>query len=213
MIKRSTWIILGIFIVLIAVAIYLQNQPQEASDVLEPTIDLSILKEVTPIYKLDEDEFITNLRLTDIMDNEIQFLRSEDTEIGWTMIVTDTEISVDIVAFENSISQLNSLTSDADLDPGTDRSAIGLSEPLHQIFIETNKGASYQVDIGSPTITGNGYYVSVNGDQPLVVNKFIIDALTGYVEAPPYQPTPTPVFTPTIENTEGDIDVELTPQP
>ncbi|NIT57022.1 MAG: hypothetical protein GWN00_12545, partial [Aliifodinibius sp.] len=61
-------------------------------------------------------------------------------EIGWTMIVSDTEQAVDAAVVENGISRLRSLTSEAELEESTDLDAVGLENPSYQITVGTDQG-------------------------------------------------------------------------
>lgn len=210
MIKRSTWIIFGVFLALVALAIFLNSRPEFGGGEATPTADLSLLTEVQPIFNLEEEKII-DVTITDSVGEEIGF--SWNTEIGWTMIVSDTEQAVDAAVLENSISRLRSLTSDAELEESTDLGAVGLENPSYQITVGTDQGDTYQIDIGSTTITGGGYYVTVNDGRPQIVDKLTIDTFTGFLLDPPYQPTPTPEATQTLEPSPGDGEGEESTEP
>lgn len=195
MIKRSTWIVLAIFLILIALAIYLQNRPESEEPELTATSGLSDLTEVEPLFEVEEAESISSISVVDAQGREIAF--DQEAELGWTMVVSDTQEAVDTTAFDRSVASLRTLTSSAELDPETELSAVGLEQPSYSLTVETDQGDTYEIAVGAETITGNQYYVSVNDGAPLVVDKFTLDTFFGYLANPPYQPTPTPELTPT----------------
>ncbi|NIS45933.1 MAG: hypothetical protein GWN00_12540, partial [Aliifodinibius sp.] len=78
MIKRSTWIIFGVFLALVALAIFLNIRPEFGGGEATPTADLSVLTEVQPVFSLEEEEKITDVTITDFVGEEIVF--NWDTE-------------------------------------------------------------------------------------------------------------------------------------
>jgi hypothetical protein len=76
------------------------------------------------------------------------------------------------------------------------------STPAHVITVKNDQGKQTEIKVGKETPTGDGYYVQVDSNTPVVVNKGSIDTLVEQMSlsnlAPP--PTSTPGVTPTLSS-------------
>lgn len=77
---------------------------------------------------------------------------------------------------------------------------IGLTNPRYTLIGTASDGKVFRVDVGAKSISTPGYFVLVNGDQSTVyqVPADMIDSLVNLINDPPYMPSPTMTFTPSV---------------
>ena len=193
MIRRNTWIALGVLVVLLAVAYYLpQTKGAEDAEEALPTSP--------PSQALLEARFDRMVGL-EIEDNPGQRVRFTLVEGAWTLAEPEVEEDqMDLGQINSAVNQVASLqvvtTLESDLVPAL----IGLEEPAYTITLTFDDDQEIVIIVGAETTTGSGYYVQVVGDPAKVVSKFSLETLLGLVGDPPILPTPT-------------AEVEATPQP
>lgn len=210
--RRSTVIILILFLVAIGAYYYLQNRPQTeepADDITtqEPTNEISYLFDAT-------DGLPTSIRIEAKTGGTVEV--SRDTENVWKLIQPD-EAAADQGMAEAAASQVTTIRiqdrlSDIDLD------ILGLEAPEYVLFVKFTSGVERKVDIGVITPSGSGYYVRNEDGEILIASKDALDALLNMLTTPPYLETPTP--SPTATETpvpsptpEAAATETATPQP
>jgi hypothetical protein len=182
MIKRNTWILLGIFVFVLAFAIYYQNAPKKAAVSATPTPG------TTAVFQNVDEKSINTLRIEDTSGKAVALGR--DSTGVW--VVTEPKGGpTDVTQAETAVSQLLALQNIASLDPSSDLGIFGLSKPSYTVTITMNGGAKYVLLIGDVTPTQNGYYVRLNQGSPDIVNKDSVDAMLGMLTKPPFVATPT----------------------
>ena len=182
MIRRSTWIFLGIFAVLVAAAFiwqrYAKKEPTEAT----PTTGQDIL--------LNLESPITSLRIEGVETQIVELVRDEQDQLKLSIPEgeeTDTE------AVDSAIGQLSTLSVLSSFEQAPDLGAIGLVVPLYRISIKLENGQQIVLNVGKLTPTGSGYYVQKDdGEGVYVVSKYSLDSLLDLAKNPPVKPTPTP---------------------
>jgi hypothetical protein len=194
MIKRSTWILLGIFGVVLAFAIYYQYSPRKA------VVNATSTPGTTVLFNNVDEKSISTLRVEDINGKAVALGR--DTAGVWA--VTEPKGGpTDVAQAEMAVSQLLELASTASLDPSSDLGIFGLSKASYTITITMNGGEKYVLLIGDVTPTQNGYYARLDQEPPDIVNKTSIDALLGLLAHPPFLVTSTSEIT--ITPTAGTV--------
>ncbi len=182
MIKRNTWILLGIFVIVLAFAFYYQNSPKKTVISATPTSG------TTELFKSVDEKSISTLRIEDA-NGKVVALGRDSTGV-W--VVTEPKGGpTDVTQAETAVSQLLALQSIASLDPTSDLGIFGLGKPSYMVTISMNGGQKYVLSIGDVTPTQNGYYVRLNQGAPDLVNKDSIDAMLGMLAKPPFVATPT----------------------
>jgi hypothetical protein len=188
MIRRSTWILLAIFLLVLAGAWgfrrYQAGRPAQATSTPSTETLLSI-----------EANTLANLRIED--DQGKVLVLGRDVEGLWTIVEPQSEWLTDSAGVESGISQLLSLQSQFTLEMPDDLAKYGLLQPAYQITINLNGGEKHVLLVGSEAPAVSGYYVQLDGGAPRVVSKFSLDPVINMVEKPPYQATETPL--PTLE--------------
>ncbi len=182
MIKRNTWILLGIFVIVLAFAIYYQNTPKKAA------VSATATPGTTALFNNVDEKSISTLRVEDTSGKAVALGR--DSTGVWAVTEPKGGLT-DVTQAETAVSQLLALQSIAALDPTSDLGIFGLGKPSYTVTITMNGGQKYILLIGDITPTQNGYYVRLNQQAPDIVNKDSVDAMLGMLANPPFVATPT----------------------
>jgi hypothetical protein len=197
MIRRTTWVVLAIFVALVAVLIFWQRSKENAP--AEPTS--------TPAQEslFDPNTNIIYLRLEKVGGPIVEMKLGDDGI--WELTLPKAE-KTDVGAIESAVTQLLSLRILTTLytNPGLD--TIGLASPADRISVGLDDGSQMVINVGASTPTGSGYYVLISGRPLYVLNKSGLDSVLKLIDSPPIELTPTPEATPT---TEGEILPTATP--
>ena len=181
--KRSTWIVLVIFLALVGLLFYLKQNKPAASEEAEAT-------PAPPVEYLfnENDGLPTHI---EIMSNIGDQVSIERNDAGEWVLIQPIETEANQGSAEAAASQLTSLriVSKPEVAPVD----AGLVQPSYTMKVELTGGTVKTVRIGDLTPTESGYYTSVDGsDSVLIVSKTGLDALLTMVTSPPYANTPTP---------------------
>lgn len=183
MIRRNTWIILAIFVVLLGGLLYLQKNPLSVSDsetTPTPTMMVSLLPETvtsqmnTITYKLNG--------MTFVLKKDEQGNWSTNAEQGETLS-SDNASTIPQLLSEAYILQYLSSEPDA--------KSTGLDSPQVEITISNGDTILTTLRVGNPTPTDSGYYVQLGSDPPLVSPKSSISPLLSITPVMGTE-TPTP---------------------
>ena len=181
--KRSTWIVLVIFLALVGLTVYL-NQNQLPADETE----------VTPTETVEYLFSATN-GLPSSIDIEARTggqVAIERNEAGQWVLKQPIEAEANQGSAEAAASQLSALRIISRPEVALDEA--GLVGPSYVMTVKLTGGKVAVVRIGDLTPTSSGYYTNVNGsDEVLIVGKTGLDALLTMVTSPPFLDSPTPV--------------------
>lgn len=192
MVRRSTWIVLVVFILLAAAAI-LWPRLQKDDEALEATPTVAPVQPL--IYEVGSQE-IRWIRFADAAGNLVEVERPS-AEDDWVMVGESGEIS-DSVRISSVAGQLLAIraTRTFDTDMGVD--SVGLDNPAYTITIRTSSGEEIVTRIGNLTAVGSGYYIQVDDEPVVIVAKLVLDEILSILLEPPLLPTPTPEITETL---------------
>jgi hypothetical protein len=182
MIRRSTWVTLGIFAIVLVAAIIIRQTGQKAAADATPTPGSAYLFSA-------QDSAIIGLRITDTDENSVAVQRAEDG--SWSLVQPEGE-QADQDRIDSLVSQAESLRVVSTLDTQPELTAIGLEPPQYRLSITLADGQQQVAEIGSTTPTDSGYYARLGGGDLQVVSKSGLDSLVGMLTDPPIAPTPTP---------------------
>jgi len=174
--KRSTVIVLVIFLALVGLLLYL-NQKEPAMEELDVT-------PAAPIeFLFDESNGLpTSIDIKSKTGEQVHISRNE---AGAWVLEQPIETDADQASAEAAASQLTSLRIES--RPEVAPEAAGLVQPSYTLTVEMTGGTKKSVRIGDLTPTGIGYYARVNGsDETLIINQTGLDALLTLLESPPY---------------------------
>lgn len=181
--RRSTQIVLVIFLALVGLLVYLNQRPPPASEAdSTPTETVEYLFSATAGLP-------TSIAIEAKTGERVAIERNDAGE--W-VLKQPIETNADQGSAEAAASQLSALRilSRPDVVP----KEAGLVEPSYVMTVKLTGGTEEVVRIGDLTPTSIGYYTNINGgDEVLIVSKTGLDALLTLVTSPPYVETPTPV--------------------
>ncbi|MBN2501770.1 MAG: DUF4340 domain-containing protein [Anaerolineales bacterium] len=199
MLRRSTLIVLIVFLVLVGVAVYVQYFREEAP---APTEEALVLDATVPVY---EDLFdfdptaVTGLRIDAADGRALVIEKNEDG--AFVLVEPETSVELtDAVRIFDAIDTLARVEITFDLDPQIGLDALGLDDPDYEVTLSLEDGEEVDLLIGDQTPPKTGYYVQLAGDSPKAVSMYAIDNLLAFFDDPPAMPTPTP-------------EPEITPEP
>jgi hypothetical protein len=187
MIRRSTWITLLVFVVVLAGAmVWTRRAPINDAAETSPT--------PASLWSYDESQ-VQGLRIEDLKAGKIVEVH-RNPDVAWKLTQPDEE-PADAGRVEQAITWLRSpnvsrvLTADQDLGP------FGLADPAVRVTLLLQDGTSQSFDVGASTgIAGTAYIRVAGGDQIQVVSGYSLDDVTGLLDdIPVVPPTATPVAT------------------
>lgn len=196
--RRSTWIVLVVFIVSVGVLFFWQRQQAQTPEAT-PTPGQEA------IFSLESNN-LQAVRIEGNGSETIAFERGEN--LLWEL--TEPEgAAADIAQVEGLVTQLLGLRSISRLDQPPPVEATGLAVPMAVITLEPQSGTELKLVVGNLTPTQSGYYAQLDDGPVLIVSKFTIDAALEALVNPPVEPTPTAAVDATLP-VEAATD---TPQP
>lgn len=183
MIRKSTWIVLVVFMLALGGAYLWQRSQTQKAAQTTPTPGAA------PAYLFDIQGQISRVRL------ERGDGRTLDMQLdgqGKWQIVLPGGLQTDSEAASSALAQVAVIPVVTALQNPPGMNAIGLDRPTARLLVSNAEGQSWSAEIGQVTPTSSGYYVST-GAKVYVASKYALDALLGLVDAPPVlQASPTP---------------------
>jgi len=199
MIRRSTAIVLVIFIILVFTAWYFHqdrnNEPIDETITSTPAIN---------IFSINIDSL---LRVQIKETNGDRLILERDSQGIWSFI-EPTGFEIDQAEAQSIADNILGLKVLAGLEKYPSLDVIGLDKPRYQITLTANAGEEQVAIIGNLTPTSSGYYVSRMGQIPAIVSKYNLDAIIDTILNPPIYITPTPSVTPAILETQIPQDTQ-----
>jgi hypothetical protein len=205
MVRKQTWILLVVFAVLLGGAFYLQKNPLPSSSGTEtpsPTALARLLKEGW------NTSDIVWMELKGKQSSAIQL--SRDNQGVWTL--TPEAATVDPGKAEEIRTQIADMRALANLPASFALDAAGFSAPAYILTIKNTQGQQSVIRIGNETPTATGYYAQVDDQAPVVIDKTVIDNVTGKLAKENLMPaTATPQAEKVTPN--PTIEQQQTPTP
>jgi hypothetical protein len=209
MIRRNTWITLGVF-GLVLVAAILARQRQQAEPTPTPSASLE------PLWQVESSD-IVGLTVEDLQAGTVLQLE-RDPEDLWQIVLPET-LPADPARVERAVAWLSAPTPRAEVLDSIDLTAFALDQPEFRVEIVLSNGERHEFSVGRRSPTGDSRYASSPGRLGVQILS-----LVGLEEvlnlAIDLLPTPTPTMTPspspepgaTITPTQA-IGGEGTPEP
>ncbi len=174
--KRSTSIVLVVFLVLVGLMLYLnQKEPGTEEAAITPAVPIEFLFS-------DSDGLPTSIDIKSKTGEQTVLARNE---AGVWVLKKPIETEADQASAEAAASQITSLRIESRLDVAPE--AAGLVQAPYMLTVETTSGTTMTVRIGDLAPTGVGYYALISGsDETLIISRTGLDALLTLLESPPY---------------------------
>lgn len=190
MIRRSTWILLLVFVLLIIGTVYIQRRESNTEANATPTIEAD-----TPFLVIPEGVDIVGVRIMNESGDVVDISR-QNASNEWSVANQDDGI-VDNDRITTALSRLQSVNIKAELEDDTPLEVLGLASPDYTITLRLSADNQLKVYVGSVTIASDSYYSLVDNGSALVVSKSGLDAVIGFLEDPPILvPASTPISEP-----------------
>ena len=190
MVRRSTWIVLGIFILLVGFAILFQRyQVNKAADTATAT-------PTTPpvlLYNLDGAQ-ADSIKIAD-KTGKVVDLYHDPTTTKWAIEGLPVDLA-DTSQIEAVSTQLLGLQVKETMAETLSLAAIGLDTPAYTITLTSSAGSQFVTYVGMQTAIGTGYYVRDGNGQVMIVDKASLDNILNVLNTPPLLPTATSDVTP-----------------
>lgn len=184
--RRSTLVILLLFLGMAGAYYYLNNRTPEVADIavtLEPTTA------VTYLFKA-EDGVINAIRMEAKAGAVVALERN--AEKLWALKLP-SEASADQGSVEAAATQLAAIRVNETLSSNITIQDVGLDAPEYRITLKFASGVERKALIGVLTPSEAGYYVALEGDARIfIINRDAVDVLSALLSNPPYAETPTP---------------------
>ncbi len=187
--RKTTLILVGIFVVLGAYAMWVENSTknQAAKPTPVPTVQ--------PIlWSLTADQ-VAGMQVTDNTSGQSVVVK-KDAQGQWNVVKPEAMLanSTTVASITSNLVNLSVL---ANITSTTDLSQFGLVKPAFAVQVDLTDGKSLTATIGDKIPTGNGYYLLRGGEAtPLAVADYGLQPLLDWLKTPPYfVPTPTPAPT------------------
>jgi hypothetical protein len=190
MVRKQTWVLVGIFSALLGVVFYLQKNPlpNNAGVTPSPTSPASLF-----VGWQEADIRWIGYRTSANQETPIEL--SNQGEGNW-VLGKDGNIMVEGGKAAQIAAQIIDTHISASLPADYSLEAVGLETPASVLSIRNSQGIQSDLKIGNATPTGAGYYVQLDNQTPVVVETAVIDQLQSLLSMENLQPpTPTPAGT------------------
>jgi hypothetical protein len=189
MIRRNTWVLLGIFGILVAVVLVIprweQANPQATPTAAAPQANLLPAVQGKPV----------EIQVVSREGKSLTITTTDQT--NWTVKEPGgLEYNADKV--NGAGNGLGSAVILNDLPQQPPADAMGLTNPTATIVVKVQNGAQKTIKVGNVTPAGSGYYVQMDANRAVIINKSVVDDLVSLLTSgtPPVTPTPLTSQTP-----------------
>lgn len=138
---------------------------------------------------------VTSLEVADLRaPREVKLTRAGD---AW-QVNQPTEKAADDGVVESTLGSLANLSAARVLTNVVDLAPFGLVTPTLEARVIMSDSQQYALTLGNKSPDNRYYYAVYTGDKARVflVDTTVVETLKGWLDTPPYQPTPTPTATP-----------------
>jgi hypothetical protein len=209
MVRRETWILIVILLVLVGVAYYL-NTP-EVKFGLPSTNESTPKISPTPVSSFvfpNDSSVVQRIKIQDANGSTTELERGPG---GVWVLKAPFEGIADQAEAESAATQVAALRIVAELTNVPELNAVGLLKPNYILTVSIKDAGEQTIKIGGPTVTGNGYYIQTADGKIIVLNNYSVEALTNLIKTPPFAATPTPSPIPATETSTPETTGEGTP--
>jgi hypothetical protein len=175
---RTTWILLGILVVLGAGVYFFEIRPRPEASSLDPNLQ---------IWKLDKDAVN---RVVTMTGGQEQIMEKRADGL-WYLLPQD--VRADYWRISGTLIRLSNMRGSRKItDTPRDLATYGLDQPKASLTLGLPDGESYTLLIGDKTPNDGGYYAKEpNNDTVWLVGTFNVEDIERFVKEPALEPTPS----------------------
>jgi hypothetical protein len=182
MIRRSTWIVLIIFIILVVIVLIWQRVQVNKQATITPTPAANYLLNL-------EGKKITGIAITGPTGQSV--VANKGTDGNWVLMEPSGQ-PADSSRIDAAIGSVSRLQVVSNLTKVVDLETLGLNPASTTIELILDDGTRMNVFVGNLTPTQTGYNVFMNGQPLKIVERFGLEDVLAILDNPPIlQPTPT----------------------
>jgi len=198
--RRLTLILVLVLAVLAGAAWWLERPGKAPAATPTPA--------TAPLWTI-ESTSVKSVRLEDTQAKTVVEL-ARSTDGTWSLVQPSKE-PADTGAVEMAIAQMSNLSLITDLGTKITLENFGMDKPRYIITL-TIADATFTLEVGSPTVTGSGYYVRMQGDpRVVVVGTYALESVLGWAQTLPLLATPTAPATATLAEPTATLEAIGTP--
>jgi len=181
MIKKPTWILIGVLVIILITAWLIQTLPFGKKVEPTPTVGYGSL------FNLSANPIIA----CKITDNTGKIVAVERDANGAWVLTEPSGLEADTERIQAAITRAQSMSIITEYDPAPELNIIALDPPAYQIVVTLADGSQQHAIIGMITPTDSGYYGQLEGGPVLLINKYGTEGLLDLIKNIPIKPTPT----------------------
>jgi hypothetical protein len=201
MIRRNTWIALGLFVVVLGAAIWWTKQGGSSNSTETPT------PTPEPVWTFSPEQIVA-LQIESIEDGSIVRAR-RDPAAGWVLEEPSAPYA-DSGRLEQAAASLASMRPASSID-SVNLADFGLDPPQYRISVDLKDGSTQVLEIGRQAPTGSYTYAKLPFDDTvLFLQRFSVEDVTGLLDPLPVA-TATATTVPTDTPTPGAPEATATP--
>jgi hypothetical protein len=174
MIRRSTWVTLGVFALLVVFAVFwTQFRPEDTVDEVPATLE-------PPWSALPSD--IIGVKIENLQSGKSVKLEKKSDGIWIQLSPLQGQADTELV--EQSIGWLSAPSINRELTTEGGLAQFGINEPRGIITVELIGGETKVLLIGDVTVPGSMTYVMMpHSSSVLLIDKYVVDSALGLVDA------------------------------
>jgi hypothetical protein len=167
MIRKPTWITIGIFVLLLVFAVFwTQFRPEETDSEGPETME--------PPWSVPPSD-IVGLKVQDLQSGDLVELEKNSEGIWYQ--ITPIQGQADTELIQQSLNWLSAPKVKREVSTEGGLKQFGLSEPRGMITVILSDGLTKELLIGDITVTGSMTYVIMpHSSSVLLLDKFIVDS-------------------------------------
>lgn len=207
---RITLIVVAVFALLLGYVYFVEINKTPAE------LGTPVPTPQSQVFTLDSTK-VKSIQVRDLHSTRVVELTRSDS--SW-QVQSPQSKPADTQTVDSALAGFTFLQATRVLTNATDLKAFGLTTAAYEIRLVMTDTVPYALTVGDKTPDGSGYYAVYTGNESkvFIIGTSAITGLTGWLDTPPYQPTPTPTATatppsaPTPEGTPAAIP-SATPTP
>jgi hypothetical protein len=206
MIKRNTWIVLIVLVVLAALVLFLQKTNLLSTPPLPSSTPLTMLLG-------NSNDPVTTIKLSG--SQGVIIIASLQGDGTW-FVSQPIGLQIRQAIIQEVLSDLSAISVQTTLLSQLPLETTGLQNPNHSITLTYKSGQEHVIKVGILTPVQNGYYVQLDVNTPVIVSQSNIDNIIELLSSVTYTPTPDITVTSEINTATPQVtptqDMTITPQ-